>query len=91
MTISHVCPVCQITWDVRESNQIDAIGAGRLTQCCPKCHQERQARLAELEARYPSAESLGLEGSSGEIPTERYARPGARGRRVVKKPEIMGG
>jgi hypothetical protein len=91
MTINYICPVCQAVWKVGESTHTDRQGVGQLTQCCPPCHQERRRQLAELEARYPSAESLGLVGSITEIPTERYGRPHARGKRNVKKPGIMGG
>ena len=90
MTVTHVCPDCHVHWKDFASS-MDREGFDQLTICCPNCHRLRQEKLRELENRYHSSEELGLLGSITEIPTERYSRPHARGRRVMRKEERQGG
>ncbi len=90
MILTHVCPDCHMHWkDIACS--VDREGFDRLTICCPSCHMLRQEKIRELESRYHSSEKLGLLGSITEIPTERYSRPHASGRRVMRKEEGQGG
>lgn len=91
MIIIYVCPDCHIHWhNVVNISFVGEEGFDQLTICCPDCHAARQKKLIELEGRYHSSEKLGLLGSITEIPTERYSRPHARGRRVMNKEERQG-
>lgn len=90
MIITKICPDCNCH-EISQSNNCDRKGTNELTICCDECHKRRQDKLQKLEAMYPSAESLGLVGSTTEIPTERYRRPGHNGRRVMRKEERQGG
>jgi hypothetical protein len=52
---------------------------------CDGCLEKRRAKLREIEAANPSAESLGLVGSKGE-PLARLVRPTENsGGRVIRK------
>src|SRR5580704_8683473 len=61
---------------------------------CPTCHAAACATIAARDALCPSAESLGLLGSTAtlsELPIIRTQRPGGSGRRIVRKSEPMAG
>lgn len=86
MALDYVCPVCNKIWKTLESDKTD-----ELTMCCPEHHAERSKKIQEIEATYPSAESLGLLGSLGE-PIGAYCHyPSSAGRRVIRKSEPMAG
>ncbi len=93
MIIRHVCPECRTLWNTVECHGrwAEKPGMEELAICCPACHAERKKKLAEREAMYPSAESLGLLGSITEIPTERFVRPHQRGKQVNHKSEHRAG
>jgi DNA-directed RNA polymerase subunit RPC12/RpoP len=57
---------------------------------CSGCRRKRLERFAASEAAYPSAASLGLLGSTGDLPG--WIMEGMRGRqrRVIRKSEPMG-
>ena len=61
------------------------------TMACADCHAKRRARIAEIEARYPSAEQLGLLGSSGNFPIWIAEQMRGKKRRIHRKPGIRGG
>lgn len=91
MLIRRVCPDCHKLWAVVEGTFMDKPGTAELTICCPECYGARRCRIAELDSKYPSAESLGLLGSMTEPPASRTVRPHSSGRRVVRKSEPMAG
>lgn len=91
MKVVSFCPDCHAAWRTIEVLGVDRLGDGRLTLCCPDCHARRRTKIAAVEARCPSAESLGLVGSAGDLPASRTRRPSADGKRMVRKPEIFGG
>lgn len=90
MIVTKICPDCHSRWQ-EFSTSIDREGLGALTVCCPECHGKRREKLRELEARYPSAESLGLLGQQGDFSP--WIVEGMRGksRRVIRKSEPMAG
>lgn len=91
MLIKHICPVCNVHHATFEHANKDREGVGELTICCPACHAERQAKIATLNAMYPSSDELGLLGSITEIPTERFVRPHQRGKQINHKSEHRAG
>jgi hypothetical protein len=58
---------------------------------CPDCQAARLKALAEREALYPSAEQLGLAGPDSQLSPLIAFQLHACGRRIVRKPEPMGG
>lgn len=89
MIVTKVCPDCYARWE-EFSTSIDRENLKVLTICCPQCHEARQAKIKAIEEMYPSSEDLGLVGSTTDIPTARYFRPHAAGRRIMRKEERQG-
>ena len=74
------CPKCGRKWD----------NPHPIVHVCPECQEERKMHIAYINALYPSASELGLQGTK-DIPIYLINRPHSSGRRVIRKSEPMGG
>ena len=91
--VRDVCPDCHT---VSAWRQVEAAllyddvysKSGDRVVACSTCHKKRRARIREIESRYPSAEQAG---HTAPVDPIVFVRPGGGGRRVIRKPGLLGG